>query len=60
MPKGRKKTYLNTTISTDLLKRMKILAIEEEVRLNQLLEEAMIDLLDKYKDKNTDYAAKKD
>ncbi|MBC8418537.1 MAG: ribbon-helix-helix domain-containing protein [Desulfobacteraceae bacterium] len=44
-----KKSYINTTITTDLLKSLKILAAEKSVRLNQLLEEAIKDLLKKYK-----------
>ncbi len=46
-----KKSYINTTVSTDLLKSFKILAAQEEMRLNQLLEEAIRDLLKKYEKK---------
>ena len=45
------KTYLNTTVDTDLLKSLKMLAVQEGTRLNQLLEEAIKDLLKKYEKK---------
>ena len=45
---GKKKRYLNTPITEDLLKAFKILAVEQNRRLNDLLEEAMRDLLRKY------------
>ena len=38
----------NTTLRTDLLKQIKILAIEQDRRVNDLLEEAITDLLKKY------------
>ena len=38
MPKSKRKNRLNTTIDKDLLKQFKILAVQEEKRLNQLLE----------------------
>ena len=43
-----RRTYYNTTIQTDLLKQLKILAIEQGTRQNDLLEEAIRDLLAKY------------
>ena len=43
----KRKSY-NTTLRTDLTKKLKILAIEKDVRANDLLEEAIIDLLKKY------------
>jgi len=43
-----KKIYVNTTVDADLLKSFKVLAVHEGKRLNQLLEEAMRDLLKKY------------
>jgi len=46
-----KKRYINTTVSSELLKSLKILAAQEELRINQLLEEAIEDLLKKYKNK---------
>ena len=47
-PKGKPKRQLNTPISEGLLKAFKILAVEQNRRLNDLLEEAMRDLLRKY------------
>jgi len=44
----KKRTYYNTTLDFNLLKRLKILAIEENKRQNDLLEEAIRDLLKKY------------
>ncbi len=41
------KTYINTTINSDLLKSLRILAATEGKRMNQLLEEAIKDLLKK-------------
>lgn len=46
MSKDRK-TYA-TTLNTDLIKRLKILAAEEETKVNNLLEEAIRDLLKKH------------
>ncbi len=46
----KRKSY-NTTLRTDLTKKLKILAIEKDVRANDLLEEAIIDLLKKYGEK---------
>jgi hypothetical protein len=46
--KPKRKNY-NTTLRVDLVKRIKILAIEQDKRLNDLLEEAIEDLLKKYK-----------
>ena len=40
-------TY-NTRLEKDLIKEFKILAIKQEKRQNQLLEEAIQDLLKKY------------
>jgi hypothetical protein len=39
----------NTTIDADLIKEIKILAAQFEKRQNDLLEEAIQDLLEKYK-----------
>ena len=41
------KTYINTTVNSDLLKSLRILAATEGKRMNQLLEEAIKDLLKK-------------
>ena len=46
------KSYINTTVDTELLKSVKMLAIQEGTRLNQLLEEAMRDLLKKHEKKD--------
>jgi len=40
--------HYNTTLDADLLKQLKFLAIEENKRHNDLLEEAIQDLLKKY------------
>ena len=48
--KAKRKNY-NTTLRADLIKKLKILAVEKEVRANDLLEEALDDLLDKYEKK---------
>jgi len=45
---SKRKMY-NTTIDTDLIKEIKILAARLEKRQNDLLEEAIQDLLEKYK-----------
>lgn len=39
----------NTTIDSKILKQLKILSVEENKRHNDLLEEAIQDLLKKYK-----------
>ena len=41
----------NTTIDYDLLKQLKLLSVEENKRHNDLLEEAIEDLLKKYEKK---------
>jgi len=46
-----KKVFFNTTITENLIKEFKILAIKQSKRQNQLLEEAIKDLLKKYKKK---------
>jgi len=46
-----RKNY-NTTLRSDLIKGLKILAAQEEVRANDLLEEAIQDLLEKYDKKS--------
>jgi hypothetical protein len=38
----------NTTINALLLKKLKILAAEQEKRHNDILEEAIVDILKKY------------
>jgi hypothetical protein len=51
MQKSKRKNRLNTTIDKDLLKQFKILAVQEDKRLNQLLEESIRDVLVKYEGK---------
>lgn len=43
----KRKNY-NTTLRIDLIKQVKILAAEKETRVNDLIEEAIEDLLKKY------------
>ena len=45
-----RKSY-NTTLRADLMKKLRVLAAEEEKRQNDLLEEAIEDLLKKYKER---------
>ena len=45
--KFRRKNY-NTTLREDLIKRLKMLAVEKDSRVNDLLEEAIELLLIKY------------
>lgn len=42
------KSYINTTVNNGLLRSCKVLAARKGMRLNQLLEEALEDLLRKY------------
>ena len=44
-----RKTF-TTTLDSELIKKLKILAAERESKLNDLLEQAIRDLLDKHKD----------
>jgi hypothetical protein len=53
--KARRKNF-NTTIKIDLIKRIKILAAEKDVRVNDLLEEAIEDLLTKHKKDNSQHS----
>jgi hypothetical protein len=46
-----RKNY-NTTLRIDLIKKIKILAAEKDTRVNDLLEEAIQDLVKKYEKKN--------
>ena len=43
----KRKNY-NTTLRVDLIKNLKFLAIHKDMRANDLLEEAIEDLLKKY------------
>ena len=45
------KILYNTRLEKELIKEFKILAIRQEKRQNKLLEEAIQDLLKKYKNK---------
>ena len=45
---GKRKMY-NTTLDADLIKEIKILAAKLEKRHNDIIEEALRDLLKKYK-----------
>jgi len=49
--KLERKNY-NTTLRVDLIKKLKFLAVEEDDRVNNLLEEAIEDLLKKYENKS--------
>ena len=51
MTMGKRKMY-NTTLDADLIKEIRILAAQLEKRQNDLLEEAIQDLLKKYKSKS--------
>ncbi|MFH0812912.1 MAG: ribbon-helix-helix domain-containing protein [Pseudomonadota bacterium] len=51
MAEESNKEYINTTVRKELLRSLKILAAQEGVRINQLLEEAIQDLLKKYEKK---------
>jgi hypothetical protein len=46
--KEKRKNY-NTTLRTDLIRSLKILAAETDSRVNDLLEEAIEDLILKYR-----------
>ena len=46
---AKRKMY-NTTLDTDLIRELRILAAQEGLRQNDLLEEAIQDLLKKYKE----------
>ncbi len=48
---GKRRMY-NTTLDTDLIKEIKILAAQLDKRQNDLLEEAIKDLLEKYRYQN--------
>ncbi len=48
MVKTAGKSYINTTVDSNVLRALKVLAAQKDKRLNQLLEEAITDLLKKY------------
>jgi hypothetical protein len=47
---AKRKNY-NTTLRSDLIRDLKILAAKKDARVNDLLEEAIQDILKKYEDK---------
>ena len=49
--KLERKNY-NTTLRVDLIKKLKLLAVNEDSRVNDLLEEAIEDLLAKYENRS--------
>jgi len=49
--KKKNRIHYNTTLDADLLKKLKFLSVEVDKRHNDLLEEAIKDLLNKYKKK---------
>lgn len=49
--KKKKRIPYNTTLDADLLKKLKILSVELEKRQNDLLEEAIRNLLKEYRSK---------
>jgi hypothetical protein len=51
MQEKQKKSYINTTINSKLLHSIRVLAAQKGIRINQLLEEAILDLLKKYEKK---------
>ena len=50
MVKPAGKSYINTTLDSNVLRALKVLAANTDKRLNQLLEEAINDLLKKYEE----------
>ncbi len=48
--KAARKNY-NTTLRIDLIKKLKMLAVQEDIRVNDLLEEAIEIILKKYEKK---------
>jgi hypothetical protein len=45
-----KRTFYNITLDCDLIKQIKIMAAQLDKRQNELIEEAIKDVLKKYKD----------
>jgi hypothetical protein len=45
-----KRKFYNITLDCDLIKQIKIMAAQLDKQQNELLEEAILDLLKKYKD----------
>jgi hypothetical protein len=59
--KKKNRVPYNTTIDVDIIKKLKILAAMQERRQNDLFEESMKDVLEKYgvKSKNINLTARK-
>ena len=55
---GKRKMY-NTTLDVDLLRELKILAAKLDLRQNDLMEEAIQDLIKKYEHKEPTTVASK-
>jgi predicted transcriptional regulator len=55
---GKRKMY-NTTLDVDLLRELKILAAKLDLRQNDLMEEAIQDLIKKYEHKEPSKDASK-
>ena len=51
MVEMNKRKMYNTTLDADLIRKVKILAAQQEKRQNDLLEEAIQDLLKKYENR---------
>ena len=49
---NKRKMY-NTTLDSDLIKQIRILAAQRDKRQNDVIEEAIQDLLEKYKNQDT-------
>ena len=56
---GKRKMY-NTTLDVDLLREFKILAAKLDLRQNDLMEEAIQDLIEKYEHKEPSMNVSKD
>jgi hypothetical protein len=52
MVEMNKRKMYNTTLDADLIREIKILAAQQEKRQNDLLEEAIQDLLRKYENRS--------
>jgi len=48
----KKRKMYNTTLDVDLMKKLKVLAAQLDKRQNDILEEAIQDLLNKYEKKD--------
>ena len=50
MNKTKKETF-NTTVDSSLLKKFKLVAVSNDMKLNELLEKAMINIINIYDNK---------